>query len=95
MEKEKIEIKQQMSLEELVIYLEDMTESLKQGRLVIEQGEEYVTLEPERAVDVKVKAKHKEDKVKVKVEFSWSTGEEKEEEAELEITSELPEEEKA
>lgn len=95
MEQEKIEIKQQMSLEELIIYLEDMAESLKQGRLVIEQGEEYVTLEPERAVDVKVKAKHKEDKIKVKLEFSWSTGEETQEEAELEISSKLPEEEEA
>jgi amphi-Trp domain-containing protein len=92
MEQEKLKLKQRMSLEELVISLEDLSRTIRQGKLVIRQGGEYVTLEPGQEFHVAVKAKRQGEGGKVTVKISWPpelTGEESDEE-ELFITAQEP-----
>jgi amphi-Trp domain-containing protein len=92
MEQEKLKLKQRMSIEELVIYLEDLSRTIRQGKLVIRQGQEYVTLEPGQEFQVAVKARQEGGTSKVSIKFSWPpemTVEESDEE-ELSITAEEP-----
>jgi amphi-Trp domain-containing protein len=92
MEQEKLKLKQRMSLEELVISLEDLSRTIRQGKLVIRQGDEYVTLEPGQEFQVSVKAKQEGEGAKISVKISWppELSDTETSEEELSITSEEP-----
>jgi hypothetical protein len=44
---------------------------LESGKIVIESGDEHVTLVPDEHVDIKIEAKAKKDKQKFSFEVSW------------------------
>jgi amphi-Trp domain-containing protein len=93
MEQEKLKLKQRMSLEELVIYLEDLSRTIRQGKLVVSLGDEFVILEPGQEFQVAVKAKQEGERGKVSISFSWPpelSGEGSADEEELSITAEEP-----
>lgn len=75
MEKEKckLEIEQYVETKEAIKYLEDLVKGLKSGTIVIQHGEESVTLTPPDMIELEVEAKQKKDKSKFVLELSWKS----------------------
>ena len=73
METSKISLKQIMETKDAVAYLEDLIKSFNAGKVVVQQGENYVDLQTPEMVDIKVEAKIKKDKSKFSLELSWRT----------------------
>lgn len=69
--------------------LKDLLSSFRQGRVVIEHGEEHVTLEPGQVVKVKLSGSEKGEKQSLELKLSWTRTDESEEgDSELRISSE-------
>ena len=73
METNKISLKQMMETKDAVAYLEDLIKSFNVGKVVVQQGEDYVDLMTPEMVDIKVEAKIKKNKSKFSLELSWRT----------------------
>lgn len=72
MQTEKLEVKQTMTYDQALNYLEDLLACLRSGKVVLQQGDEYVSMEaPEDSFGVTVKAKQKNGKAKFSMEMSW------------------------
>lgn len=71
MSKKEAKLKGLMSIDQVVTYLEDLTTSLKEGKICVRQGEQFVTLCPDQMVDVEVKASAKKGKEKFEMELAW------------------------
>lgn len=71
MEKNKISVTQQLAFADAVAYLEALVQSLKAGRIVVEQGGEHVVLTTPEHVEVTVEAKAKKDRQKFALELEW------------------------
>jgi amphi-Trp domain-containing protein len=71
METDKIELKQIQKIAEVVIYLEGLIKGFKEGKIVVQKGEGFVSLVPAEQVTVMVEAKKKKDKEKFSLELSW------------------------
>lgn len=71
METNKVTLKQMMETKAAVTLLEDLLKSLKDGKVVVQQGEDYVDLQTPEMIDVKVEAKLKKDKAKFNLALSW------------------------
>lgn len=73
MSKKSIEIKTHLKRETVVSYLEELVKSLKAGKLVVQQEEEFVSLHPAGMMELEVSASHKKSKEKFSLELSWVT----------------------
>jgi amphi-Trp domain-containing protein len=90
MSKKEAKLKGLMSIDQVVTYLEDLTTSLKEGKICVRQGEQFVTLCPDQMVDVEVKASAKKGKEKFEMELSWHREEIQTENQAMSISSEEP-----
>lgn len=88
--KNKIQNKNSMDLKEVITYLEELTKGFKQGKIVVQQGEEFISLLPPESVQVEVEAKQKEGKEKFSLELSWVPAGPGSEENEIKITQNEP-----
>ena len=70
-EKRGISLKVNMSIDQVLEYLDNLKDSLKTGTVYVEHGTEIVALQPEGSVQVKVEASQKKEKEKFKLEISW------------------------
>lgn len=75
MKDKKIKVAGVMALSEAVNHLENLLASLKEGLVVLESGQESMTLCPPPVVDLEIAVAQKKDKEKFKLELSWQTGE--------------------
>ncbi|MBD3237024.1 MAG: amphi-Trp domain-containing protein [Candidatus Eisenbacteria bacterium] len=89
MKSTKVSVKQELSIEKAAEYLSQLSDSLKERKIVVAQGEEFVTLNPPDTVHVKVSAKTKEHKQEFSMELVWAPGD-SEEQPVLRIGSEEP-----
>ncbi|WP_158269609.1 amphi-Trp domain-containing protein [Desulfonatronum sp. SC1] len=71
MSKKEVKLKGVMDVDQVVTYLEDLATSLKEGKICVQQGEQFVTLCPDKMVDVEVKATSKKGKEKFEMELAW------------------------
>ena len=71
METNKVMLKQNLAIKEVIIYLEDLVKSLKDGKVVVQQEESYVDLNLPETASVVVEAKNKKGKAKFSLELSW------------------------
>jgi len=71
METNKISLKQILEIKDAIKYLEDLIKSFKAGKVVVQQGDDYVDLLAPEMVDIKVTARTKKDKSKFSLELSW------------------------
>ena len=67
----KVSQSQTMELEKVIAYLEELTACFKEGKIVVEKGDEFVSLTPPDQVFVEVEAKTKKDKNQFSLELSW------------------------
>ncbi len=71
METNKVELKQIQKISEAVTYLEGLLKGLKAGRIVVQHGDNFVSLVPAEQVQIDVSAKKKKDKEKFSLVLSW------------------------
>lgn len=91
MSKQAVKLKGVLNREQAAVYLEDLAASLKEGKVCVQQDDQFVTLCPEALINVKVEASSKKDKEKFEMELSWRKVEPPKEMAEVKITSSEPE----
>lgn len=91
MSKKEVKLKGIMDPEQIVSYLEDLVGSLKQGKICVQQGEQFVTLNPDQAINLEVKASVKKGKEKFVMELSWRKEETAEDDQEMRISPDEPE----
>jgi len=70
-DKKEIHFEKKMGSTEAVSYLEALISSLKDGKIVIEQGSQFVSLTPSGMIDFEMEAIQKNEKEKLSLEFSW------------------------
>ena len=80
-----------MATDEIIEYLESLVSSFKAGKIVVQQGEQFVSMTPPEQVSVEVEAKQKEGKGKFSLELSWRHVEQPQEGEKITISSEEPE----
>lgn len=90
MDKQKISVKKSLTCKEAVAYMQALVDSLESGKIVVESGEERVTLTPSKHIDIEVEAKTKKNKQKFGFEISWSN----QDDAQLKISDGEPEAER-
>lgn len=71
MGKKEIKLETSLPLTQAVDYLADLVASLRQGRVVVQKGLEYIELNPSAQVEVEIAAARKKDKEKFVLELSW------------------------
>ncbi len=71
METNKVELKQIQKISEVITYLEGLLKGFKAGKIVVQQGDSFVSLVPAEQVEVEVEAKKKKNKEKFSIELSW------------------------
>ncbi|WP_421903155.1 amphi-Trp domain-containing protein [Maridesulfovibrio sp.] len=69
--KAKVSLKKKVGQDEAIAILEDILKSFKAGNMVIQNGEESVTLIPSDEISMEIKAKTKKLKNKLSMELSW------------------------
>ncbi|WP_291328466.1 amphi-Trp domain-containing protein [Desulfovibrio sp. UCD-KL4C] len=69
--KNKITVKQTLTQDGVVTYLEDLLKSFKAGQLIINNAEDSVTLNPSEEINFELKAGSKKGKTKFSMKFSW------------------------
>jgi amphi-Trp domain-containing protein len=91
MKANKISHHQRMKREDLVCCLEDLTESIRTGKIVIERNGQFVSLTPPDTLSVELAAKMKKDKGELSIEISWKKPSEEPASPPLIISSDEPE----
>jgi amphi-Trp domain-containing protein len=91
MSKKEVKLKGIMDPEQIVSYLEDLVGSLKQGKICVQQGEQFVTLNPDQAIHLEVKASVKKGKEKFVMELAWRKEEPADDDQEMRISPDEPE----
>ncbi len=90
--KNEIAIKGTMNSDNLADILQDLANSIRDKKVCIERGSEFVTLNPSVNIEVEIEARKKKDKEKLSIELSWRQVEKIEEEEEgFSISSSEPE----
>lgn len=83
----KVEIEGAMDLNQAISYLEDVLNSMKEGVIRVETGDEMVMLRPSQAVDFEMSASQKKDKEKFSFKLSWKKPKDDIKEKDLKIGS--------
>ena len=86
----KVSLKQTMATDDAIRYLEELVQAYKDGKIVVQQGDKAVSIEPGEDVAIEVEAKQKEGKSKFSLELSWRAPQPGEGD-EVQISSEEPE----
>ncbi|MCA1989485.1 MAG: amphi-Trp domain-containing protein [Desulfarculus sp.] len=71
MGKKGVSLETTLPLGQAVDYLEDLVRSLRQGRVVVQKGKEFIQLTPAALVEIELEAVRKKDKEKFVLELSW------------------------
>ncbi|WP_028574579.1 amphi-Trp domain-containing protein [Desulfonatronovibrio hydrogenovorans] len=94
MSKNEIKLKGVVEKETAISHLEDILETMKQGRINIQSSKDTVTITPGPFMAMEIKAKSGKGKEKIEIELSWRSDKEiKGEPFEITITSDGDEDE--
>lgn len=69
--RKKVSVKQGMTYDETVSFLEALLESFKNKKVVVHGEEDSLSVVPADEIQVAIKARMKKDKVKLKMELAW------------------------
>lgn len=90
MGKQEIEIKTVLGREEAARYLQELSQCLAGGKIVVQRAGEYVELGPQSTLELEIGAVRKKDKEKITLELSWRTEATLERGCELKISADAP-----
>jgi len=71
MSKQSLSVEATMTYEAVVAFLEDFRKSFKERKVVVQKGEQFVTLTPLDAISVEIEAKVKKGKQSLGIELEW------------------------
>ncbi len=71
MGKNQIELKLTADVNTVISALEDIVRSMKDGKVCIESGGRFVTLNPSDVIDMEIEASQKKGKEKIAIELEW------------------------
>ena len=91
MGKNSVAMEKKMSAAEVVSFLESIISSLKEGKIVIQQGTQFVVLQPKDLITVEVEASQKMEKGKLSIGIKWKQPEELQPDADILVSSIEPE----
>jgi amphi-Trp domain-containing protein len=91
MGKNSVALEKKMSALEVVSFMESIIASLKKGKIVLQQGGQFVVLQPGGSITVEVEASQKMEKGKLSVDLKWRQPEESQHEADIIVSSTEPE----
>lgn len=89
MEKREVSLKSKLEQAKVISYLEDLTKSLKEGTVCVQQGTDIVTLRPSSYIEIELEASVKKNKERLSIELTWRADKE-EEEQDFSITATEP-----
>ena len=92
MEREKLGLIKTVDLEEAANFLQELADSIKSGTVVVNQDDDFVTLELPSMVDIDIQAKNKDGKAKFHLDLSWKASSIEKQKRTLNISSKMPEE---
>jgi len=72
MSKSEMEFKTRLATNEVITLLEDLVQSMKDGKVVVERGEDTVVITPEETTRLEMECYQKKDKAKLAFELKWS-----------------------
>jgi amphi-Trp domain-containing protein len=72
MSKREIDLKTQVTTPEVIGLLEDLVHSMKDGKVVVESGEDMVVIITNESVKLELECYQKENKAKLAFELKWS-----------------------
>lgn len=73
MSKKEVSLKGSMDVKSVITYMEDLVASMKAGTVVVQRGDEHVTLKPMSPVEVEIEAEQKKGKETLLIELAWRT----------------------
>ncbi|MFP3999488.1 MAG: amphi-Trp domain-containing protein [Desulfobacterales bacterium] len=90
MKKDKITQHQRAERQEVVGYLEDLLNSLRSGKIVVEQNGHFISLNLPETLEIEIEARQKKEKGSFSIEISWKEPEAYDEPAKIRISTEEP-----
>lgn len=90
-----ISVKGTMDFKSVATFLDDLVKSFKDKTVVVQRGDEFVTLKPADSIDIELEAVMKKGKQKLTLELAWREEIESQEEVSFRVTSREPEPEPA
>lgn len=69
--KKEVNVKGSMPPKMVLTILEDLLDSFRKGKVVIQNGTDFVTLRPSDQISLELEAGQKKDKEKIVLELSW------------------------
>jgi amphi-Trp domain-containing protein len=76
MGKNSVALEKKMSATEVASFLENVIASLKEGKIVLQQGVQVVVLKPGDFITVEVEASQKMEKGKLSIDLKWKRNDE-------------------
>lgn len=68
---QKFDLEQNLDLKTLTHYLDELVKTLKAGKVVLQQNDQYISLSPNEQVSLQISAKQKSEKETLSLEISW------------------------
>lgn len=90
MARDRVRVKQYVSLEEVVTYLEELTAALRDRTVCLQRGEKVVVLTPVEPIKLHVEASQHTDREKLEFKITWRPGGADEPAGPLRIGASLP-----
>lgn len=71
MSKKELKIKMNGEIGTIIAHLESIVKSLREGTLVIQKNDAFITLRPKETLMMKIEAEHKKEKEELSIGLSW------------------------
>jgi amphi-Trp domain-containing protein len=71
MKKNEITIKSKMETDAVATLLSDLVKSFKEGKVVVQKGNTFVTLNPSGQIEMNLEAAEKKGKQKIEISLNW------------------------
>jgi amphi-Trp domain-containing protein len=91
MKKDKITQHEKAERQEVAGYLEALLNSLRNGKIVVEQNGNFISLHLPEILEIEIEARQKKEKSSFTIEISWKEPETYDEKTKIKISSEEPE----
>lgn len=70
-EKKEVSMKSVINKNDAASYLEEMAKALREGKVVVSNNSNSITLNPEDSVEIELEAEAKKGKESLSIELSW------------------------
>lgn len=71
MKKNEVTVKCKLEADAVANLLSDMVKSFREGKVVIQKGDSFVTLKPVGQIEMELEAAEKKGKQKIEIQLSW------------------------